>query len=612
MKMNLREALPWRRLIKVGKPFWTSEKKWSALGRLALILVLMFANSYLGAYLVQTTGHFMTAVEARNMSDFWHYLMIWVGLILVAVPIVQTYYAMHRTQLALEWRSWMSTNVLFHAYLSNFAYLKLLGRKDIDNPDQRMTADVDSFCNTSVGLFISVLDSITTICMYSYVLWTLMPGLPISVFGWTAASSLLVLWLCKLILPFLVGVFSMIGNVAVLYIGRDLPAINFDLSESEASLRFNLAETRREAETVAFARGEQIAELQAAQGLKRVIGTLFRMMYLYRNLGFFTNPYNMLVPIIPTALMGYMYTQGMVPLGTITAAAGAFMAVYGGATLLMGQFGGIMGYATTINRVGTLMDALETAAAPPPRDGKYIDVIEGSSVRYDNLTVSTPDGERDLIVGLNFEIAKGSRVLVTSEQHGRGKTALLRVTAGFWTRGGGKLQRLPYAKMMFLTASPYFPPMTLREALCYPSVDVCKDDERLTAALKLAKLPDLATKAGGLDNVQTWREILTASEQQRLSLARVILQRPEYVFIDEGTSALGDELEEFFYTLLFSLGCTVVSAGEPALAKYHDVVLDILADAKWKTYKASDRKPEKTEVPTECKPCKGDGEKKDE
>src|SRR6185437_558222 len=195
MKMNLREALPWRRLIKVGKPFWTSEKKWSALGRLALILVLMFANSYLGAYLVQTTGHFMTAVEARNMSDFWHYLMIWVGLILVAVPIVQTYYAMHRTQLALEWRSWMSTNVLFHAYLSNFAYLMLLGRKDIDNPDQRMTADVDSFCNTSVGLFISVLDSITTICMYSYVLWTLMPGLPISVFGWTAASSLLVLWL---------------------------------------------------------------------------------------------------------------------------------------------------------------------------------------------------------------------------------------------------------------------------------------------------------------------------------------------------------------------------------------------------------------------------------
>jgi putative ATP-binding cassette transporter len=591
MKTKFLRGLPWKRLIKVGKPYWTSEKKWRALLNLSAVLVLMFANSYLGAFLVRTQGDFMTAVEHRNMPEFTHLLLVWVGTIFIAVPIVQTFYAMLRTRLALNWRSWMSTNVLFHAYFANHSYYKLLTKKDIDNPDQRMTADVDSFCNTSVGLFISVLDSFTTICMYSYVLWTVMPGLPIEVFGLTAATSVIVLWGCKLMLPFLVGICSMIGNAAVLYIGRELPNINYNLAESEASLRFNLAETRREAETVAFARGEQIAELQANQGLTRVIGTLFRMMYLFRNMGFFTNPYNMLVPIIPTALMGYMYTQGMIPLGTITTAAGAFMAVYGGATLLMGQFGGIMGYATTINRVGTLMDELETAAAAPPRDGKHIDVIEGSSIRYDNLTVATPDGEKDLIVGLNVDIKQGSRVLITGA-HGSGKTALLRVTAGFWSRGKGKLQRLPYANMMFLTSSPYFPPMTLRQALCYPSVETCNDDDKLLQALTLAKLSDLPARAGGLDTMQTWREMLSPSEQQRLSLARVMLQKPTCVFIDEGTSALEEDVELFFYSLLFSLGCTVITAGVPGLAKYHDSVIEILPEGTWRVYKASDGKPD--------------------
>jgi putative ATP-binding cassette transporter len=580
MKTSELKAIPWKRLVKVGKPFWFSEKKWTAYGHLAAVLALMFANSYLGKFLVETQGDFMTAVEHRDVAAMRNLLMIWVPTILIAVPIVQTFYGMLRTRLALIWRSWMSTNILFHAYFANFAYLKLLGKKDIDNPDQRMTNDVDSFCNTSVGLFISLLDSFTNIGMYSYLLWTLMPGLPIEILGYTAATSVLVLWLCKLILPFLVGVCSAIGTVAVLWIGRALPTINFDLAKNEADLRFNLAETRREAETVAFARGETIAELQANQGIKRVIETLMRMMILFRNLSLFTNPYNQLVPLIPLVFMGYLYTQGMVPLGTITAAGGAFMAVYGGATILMGQFGGIMGYANSINRVGSLMEELQASAAPAPRDGNHIDMIEGPSLRYENVTVSTPDGERDLIKGLNLEFKPGARVLITGD-HGVGKTALLRCTAGFWSRGKGKLQRPSATKIMFLTAGPYFPPMTLREALCYPSIETCNDDDRLLQALKLAKLDDLLARAGGLDTRQTWRELVAPSDLQRLSLARVILQKPEYVFVDEGTNSLDKETERFFYTLLFTLNCTVITAGTAALAQYHEANLDLKPDGSW-------------------------------
>jgi len=572
-------AIPWRLLIKVGKPFWVSEKKWTAYGHLAAILVLMFANSYLGKFLVETSGQFMTAVEQHDFARMQHLLIYWVAAILIAVPLVQTFYTVLKTRLALVWRSWMSTTVLFRAYHSNFAWYKLLKQTDIDNPDQRMTADLDAFCNTSVNLTISLLDAVTTMAVYGYLLWTLAPVFSLQMFGLTAASSLLVLLICKLFLPLLVAVCAAIGNVAVLWIGRTLPDINFAIAESEATLRFKLAETRREAETIAFAHGEKIAELQADKGMTRVMDALFRMMGMLRNQGLFTNPYGQLVPLVPMALMGYLCAQGLVPVGTVVAAGGAFMAVYGGATVIMNNFWTIMGYANSINRVGSLMTALDATAEATPTDGKHIDVIEGDAIRFQDLTVSTPDGDQDLIVGLNLEIKRGGRILVTGN-HGVGKTALLRATAGFWTRGKGHLQRLPYGKMMFLTASPYFPAMTLREALCYPLLETCKDDERLKQALQGAKLADLPTRAGGLDGEQSWRDMLTASEQQRLSLARVILQKPEAVFVDQATNALEDDLELFFYTLLLSLNCTVVSAGAASLSTYHEAILEIGDDGR--------------------------------
>jgi vitamin B12/bleomycin/antimicrobial peptide transport system ATP-binding/permease protein len=589
-------GFPSKKVIRVAKPFFTSEKRWKARGYLALILVLMFTQNWLGAYSVQTQGQFMTAVENRNMTGYLEYLALWAGLAIVLQPLASTFFNMFKTSLQIMARDWTSTYILFHGYFANFAWYKMLARKDIDNPDQRMTAETDSFWNSLIGLSMSVADSFTQVCMYSYVLWTLMPNLPTEVFGATMATSLVVFILGKLLMPILVFICAMIGNVVTLRVGRELPNINNELSESEASLRFNLAETRREAETVAFAHGESIAELQARQGLKRVIDTLIRMMYLFRNLQLFTTPYNALVAIIPMALVSYMFMQGMVPLGTIYAMTAAFNAVYNGLTLLVGQFGGVMGFVNTTNRVDGVMTAFEEAAAPPPRDGKHIDVVEGPTVKADRLTISTPDGERDLIVDVSFEFKKGARVLVTGA-HGVGKTALLRVAAGFWSRGTGKMYRPPFAKMMFLTASPYFPPMTLRQALCYPCIETCGDDAKFQAALNMAQLADLSKRAGGFDTVQTWRELLNPSEQQRLSFARVMMQKPEHVFIDEGTNSLEEQVELQFYQLLFGLGSTVVTAGPPAMSKYADVVLEIGKDGRCKLFKADEYKPTEDQSP---------------
>jgi putative ATP-binding cassette transporter len=158
--------------------------------------------------------------------------------------------------------------------------------------------------------------------------------------------------------------------------------------------------------------------------------------------------------------------------------------------------------------------------------------------------------------------------------------------------GSGRLIRPPTEHLMFLTQNPYLPPTTLREAICYPGIDLCPDDERIMQVLRMVSLNDLAQRSGGLDTVQNWHDMLSLSEQQRLCIARIIQHNPRYVIIDEATSALEPEAEHLFYTLLRTLGTTTVSAGNGvALAKYHTQILELAGDGSWRTYPASNYKP---------------------
>lgn len=553
------------RLWKVGKPFWTSERRWTALAYLIAVLVLLTANAGVSVYVNMTAGRFMTAIEQRSVSDFYYYLALYAGALVVATPI-QVFYGYLRTRLALVWRTWLATS-LFSGYFSNLVYFKLLGNKDIDNPDQRMTQDVDSFCNSSVGLFISILDAVVNVVTFIGVLWAISPTLTYTVIG-----------------------YSFVGSLIVVLIGRALIGLNFMQMKTEADLRFGLAETRREAESIAFTRGEAIARKQAESRLKRVIDTLWSMAGVNRNIQFFTNGYNMMAPLIPAAIIAPLYFAGNVPFGHITQATMAFTIVFNGCTFMIAQFGGISSYAATINRLGGFMEMLEKIGVEKLPEGKSVEVVEADSIVFDHVTVSTPDHARDLVVDLSIDVPRGG-LLVTGPD-GSGKSALLRVISGIWTAGRGRLMRPDFKRVMFLSQSPYLPSVTLREALSYPCIDNCADDTRLAQVLEIVGLGQLIERAGGLDVVQSWRDFLSAGEQQRLSMCRVILAQPEFVVLDEATNALEGENEKLLYGLLAGMGATVVSAGNgPNLARYHHKVVELAGDGSWKVLPAKTYKP---------------------
>lgn len=556
MKRKISQALPWKRLWNVGKLFWVSDMRWIALAHLVGVLVLLTANAGISVFVNQTAGKFMTAIEQRSIPDFYHFLMVYAGALVVATP-VQVFYGYLRTRLALVWRTWLST-YLFAGYFSNLAYYKMLSNKEIDNPDQRMTQDVDSFCNSSVGLFISILDSVVNVATFIGVLYAISPLLTASVLG-----------------------YSLVGSVVVVLIGKALVKYNFLQMKSEADLRFGLAEARREAEAIAFYRAEQMAEMQARSRLKTVIDTLMNIMNVNRNLQLFTNCYNMMMPLIPAAIAAPMYFSGNVPFGAITQATMAFTIVFNGCTFLISQFGGISSFTAIINRLGSFQEALDATGVKAPADGKHIEVTEGEHILFDKVDINTPDYKKALVKELTVAVKPGTSLLIAGPD-GSGKSSILRVIAGIWSAGAGRLMRPKATDIMFLSQNPYMPEVTLREALTYPCLDKCADDAKLLQILKMTNLAELPERAGGLDTVQNWRELLTLSEQQRLNIARIILTKPKYAVVDEATSALEAENERLLYSLLTGLGTTVISAGTSSnLVQYHQMVLELKGDGTW-------------------------------
>lgn len=329
---NILTAMPWRRLAKIGKPFWVSEKNSVGFTNLGLILTLMAAKAGVAVCINVTSGHFMTAMEQKSWSDFWLYLFLSILAILITVPI-ETYYNLLRTRLALYWRDWLSRS-LIHKYFSHAAGIKVENSREIDNPEQRMTQDVDSFCGSSIRLAISILDALVTVCTFMIVLWKISPSL-----------------------SFIVIVYSTLGLVIVSHIGKTLISISDRQMKTEADLRAKLASARDELVRTNSSSTTTVAEAELA--LTAVISNLLDMTLVHKNLQLFTGVFNHLVPLIPPLIVAHLYFNDHIPFGTITQAVMAFTSVFQGATILIGQFADLSHYAAIINRIGSLTEALE-------------------------------------------------------------------------------------------------------------------------------------------------------------------------------------------------------------------------------------------------------------
>jgi putative ATP-binding cassette transporter len=191
----------------------------------------------------------------------------------------------------------------------------------------------------------------------------------------------------------------------------------------------------------------------------------------------------------------------------------------------------------------------------------------GGDLEARDLALSLPQG-RTLLAPATFAFRRGEAVLVSGPS-GAGKSTLFRALAGIWPYWHGKIRLPQGARLLFLPQKPYLPIGALKHAVCYPADAAARGDEEVAEALHAVGLGHFARD---LARVENWAQVLSGGEQQRLAFARALLNRPDWLFLDEATASLPDDAQAALYALLRMRlpATTVVSIGHrESLARFH-------------------------------------------
>lgn len=553
-----------QRCLAVARPYWVGDRRVWAWSFLAAIVVLMLADTQLAVMLNDQTGEIASALAARDADRFWAAVrqMLWV--LAFAVPVFATYYYA-RDAYANDWRRWLTQRYL-DGYLRERRYFHLAG-DEIDNPDQRIADDVNTFTGRSLHFLLIVLGSLMQLVAFSAVLWRLSHTLVGFLVAYALAGTVLSL-----------GLF-----------GRPLIKLNHWQLKREADFRFRLMRVRENAESIAFYGGEAQERHELQQRLRATLLNTRRLIRAQFGLNLFQRGFSQLSLLVPSVVLAPDVLSGRLEVGQAVQAAGAFAAVLGAVSLIIDNFESLSRFVAGIDRLHGMAQVLESA---PPEAG--IARAQGQELHLKDLTVKAPGSDRVLVEKLSLRVPEGGSLLITGAS-GCGKSSLLRAIAGLWTQGSGQVSHPPREDVFFLPQRPYLQTGTLRSQLIYPSPQSTLEDEALLKILDEVQLRHLAEGDGGLDRVRDWEKVLSGGEQQRLAFARLLVHAPRLAILDEATSALDDANQKRLYERLRERGTTLVSiAHRAAVAGFHRHVLKLTGGGRWTLARTASEAPKKS------------------
>jgi putative ATP-binding cassette transporter len=518
---------------------------------LLLLIVAINALNVINSYVGRD---FMSAIENKNLGEFQVQALLYAGVFLLST-VVLVLYRFTEERLGILWREQLTWR-LTEAYLNERAYYRLDSATGVANPDQRITEDVKAFTTTTLSFMLLILNGTITAVSFSGVLWSISP-----------------------FLFFVAVIYAICGSAMTVVLGRPLIRLNYHQFDVEANFRSELIHVRENSESIALSHREGRFKNRLKRRLDALTVNFRRLIRINRNLGFFTNGYNYFIQIIPALIIAPKFIFGEVEFGVITQSTMAFATLLGAFSLIVTQFQSISAFTAVTARLSSLSDAIEKAHNTLPC---AIEVEESSErVRYENITLFTGDKSRLLIDDLTVEIQRGSRWLVTGPDDAP-KLALFRATAGVWDCGAGKITRPGLENILFLPERPYLPPGPLRDALVRTGIEATTKDSAIHAVLHRLGLHQIVERVGGLGAEQDWDDVFSIGEQHLLSIARIFLAHPSFVFLDRPGSSLSRSQISTMLDMLSEHGIGVVvlaKNGESTL--HYDACLEIKDDGRW-------------------------------
>lgn len=546
---------------QLARPYWTSDDKWRAIGLISVVILFNLANVYVNVQYNTWSNNFYDALQQYNKKAFTHQIIVFCLIAFFNILFSVLAYFFQKS-LEIRWRRWMTKNYI-EKWLSKQAYYKtrFLGTY-ADNPDQRISEDVNSFIVLTLGLSLGLLTSIVTLCSFLSILWHLSGNFAFSLAGHNIVIPGYVVWVAL--------VYAIAGTWITFKIGRPLIKLDFLQQSAEADFRFNLMRMREYGENIAFYQGEQQEKDNLLKRFNVVVNNFVAIIFRTMKINIFGIGYNQIAIIFPMLVAAPRYFAKAIKLGEVMQILSAFGQVQGSFSYFIQAYNSLSGWRAVMDRLSGFQSTINEAVALP-----VIPTIVNSNkniIAVNDLTLNLPDG-RPLIKGINFNLAVGERLLIKGKS-GSGKTTLLRSIAGLWPFATGSIQVQAGKISLFIAQRPYLPNSNLRTAICYPSSTKLVEDKLLQEVLHLTGLELLYNR---LDEIGDWNKNLSLGEQQRLAFCRILLNQPDIVYLDEATSALDEEMEDRLYSaFIYRLpNSTIISIGHrSSLKKWHNQELN--------------------------------------
>jgi len=525
-----------KQIIRLAGPYWYSENKWQVRGFTLALFGLTLLQVALAVWTNYWNRALFDALEDRSLSHFLLQIGTFV-LIFILTMLVTAVHLHVKRWLQLGWRKWLSERLIGHWMTQGRHYQLSFTAGEHDNPDGRIAEDIHIATETAIALGHTLVYSVLILFSFVDILWSVsgtanLPGTSFIVSGY------------MVVLAF---VYAGVGTVLGWSLGRPLILWTNRLQTAEMNFRFGLARARENSESIALMHGERVERRHAEKLFRDVEWGWNQQTFSYLWIVSFSSGYGALLPVFPVLVAAPQYIAGTMTLGVLMQAAQAFQKLTSALSWPIDNLGDMAKCRASADRVLSLYDDLmliEAGVKQPDAHRITVRETATSTLRIDNLTIANPDGQI-LLENFSVQLERGARVLIAGDP--AVTISLFKIIAGLWPWGSGEVLLPRGQTVMFMPQRPFLPEGTLRAVLSYPAAPSTFDNKAIHYALECAGAAWLASR---LDDRAAWDRILPLRVQQRLGFARVFLQQPQWVFIEEATDALDVSGEQCMFEAL--------------------------------------------------------------
>ena len=556
------------RLTHWGKQFWMFaggylSPKRSIKPLLFFVLIVTLTLFSVRLSLVHSTwyNNMYTALQEFNQTVFWEQMILFcfIAGFSVAAALI-SYYLNQR--FSINWIEWLNTELL-EKWMDKRAYYKsqYMGN-NLDNPDQRIQQDIQSYVKTTLSLSTGVIDAVTSMISYTILLWGLAG--PMTLLGIEIPRAMV----------YLVFAYVIFTTLIAFWLGKPLIRLNFANEKLNANYRYSLIRVKEYAESIAFYAGEKVEKNRLYKQFRAVIDNMWDIVFRALKFSGFNLVVSQISVVFPLLIQVGRYFEKQIKLGDLMQTLQVFGKLHSNLSFFRNTYDSFAEYKATLDRLTGFHYSVEAAQ----KQSKTDITDHPTDVIFQHLSVKSPMG-KILIKDLNLTLTQGNSLLIQG-QSGVGKTTLLRTIAGLWSYAEGKIF-CPQQNTLFLSQRPYLPQGNLLTALYYPDTTENVDLAKITRVLEQVQLAHLQDR---LEQEQDWSRILSLGEQQRLAFARLLLHKPKVAFLDEASASLDEGMEYAMYRLIREElpNTTIISVGHRStLVPLHQQQLELHTDGSW-------------------------------